>query len=1235
MSNNTKIRLSEGVWALPDDEKKVAALRDMLKGPLPPAKALRELYRVFGDDELFDAIGDLPKNGDARQAVKDRLSELLDQYAEKPGDFSHKLPDGVLAELKKLTESAAPARRPFAMTESEDRGGDAEFTLCNIGGKAFKGHFFSHDRWNGWYMPYFPTAEVPAIVEYLNKINAANDWPESVVEGGAWKFDAERKAVLRKEPGDESWSIDCEADEVDGDECYQIGAMDLTWSKLEGEKDKKGYGIEEGLKDGGWSKEKSDAMLAKLSDEDLRALQRKVYSDGGHEDEKDLLVETPEAFSKRAGISAEALKGMRDNWLPTSEKDGKIICVIGGADWPDEDHTAYTKDDLIENIGACFAVWDDEDAEGARKAMEAFGVDYDAYIGIRGEGLRESDEGGSAAGWTETFFSMLDDLGLRLSADADGGWDVEDLQTGKVEGPYKDAKEIAEANDAVIRDYYIEDMEALIEDDMAAAERGFPEWDFPRDPIPDTHALDIEHAAGEWNLMKRRYEKAVPSFFSEFAHKFKVLELLESHLGDVDLTRGGGLGLTEGLKDPLDDIAADRERMFEFPDGSCKSIVWDEKTDSIVAGDATNTGVMPDVAVKYDRDMPLDQNLEALFDAVLKKHPEFADDHADRRGDKINESKERLNEMLIDAILDRKDGEKYDPEDFYRYVRDEESALGNEDWPVSRALDSGTEENVKDALCAYVKGEGYNEKICDYVRSVDWLPKDESLKEAVYQQPQTSKEIAQKIEAHKKLKAEGTAKLADLKAELAKETRDSYKSTLENKVAKKEKELKAEDKAIADLGEKKAAAEEAEDAAVREARYAKVKKALDDGGKGSEIPPIKPKEAKAFAGIDDWLREHITSVSIVTSPKSEAKLLAMLPGLEEGQYKVQTGQTSGGYDMKYGISTIIRVDDLESCPPGLRGEFNDKNEMTANHKNLPHIVDLFDDIKGKIAPRRKKVESLSGGKLSVGRKAKAFLEGLSRPDLGKIEDKPYTYKQMKDDLSLELKAGKPFEFRVGHQVEADHCEKILRRAGFDYEYSTWPDKRSPEGQYWKFECEPKGEGGSLKEDTVRRGSEWMNKGKDGTHGKFRTKKAADAQRKAMFANGYKESLGGSPSEGGESDPFKKEPFSKALFSIEDSDIHRIPGWFREHDDWNGFAQPYFEKEAADEVKSAVSSAMGDFGKIEYVESSDEYWVYYSDFGTEETPDEVVKGENITTPEGERHVYPIGAGSWVWDADEER
>lgn len=45
------------------------------------------------------------------------------------------------------------------------------------------------------------------------------------------------------------------------------------------------------------------------------------------------------------------------------------------------------------------------------------------------------------------------------------------------------------------------------------------------------------------------------------------------------------------------------------------------------------------------------------------------------------------------------------------------------------------------------------------------------------------------------------------------------------------------------------------------------------------------------------------------------------------------------------------------------------------------------------------------------------------------------------------------------------------------------------------------------EDTKKiKDHKWVNKGKAGSHGTFKTKKEADAQRKAMFANGWHESL---------------------------------------------------------------------------------------------------------------------------------
>lgn len=48
------------------------------------------------------------------------------------------------------------------------------------------------------------------------------------------------------------------------------------------------------------------------------------------------------------------------------------------------------------------------------------------------------------------------------------------------------------------------------------------------------------------------------------------------------------------------------------------------------------------------------------------------------------------------------------------------------------------------------------------------------------------------------------------------------------------------------------------------------------------------------------------------------------------------------------------------------------------------------------------------------------------------------------------------------------------------------------------------EDASLEEDTIKTSKgKWVNKGKEGTHGTFGTKKEADAQRRAMFASGWK------------------------------------------------------------------------------------------------------------------------------------
>lgn len=81
--------------------------------------------------------------------------------------------------------------------------------------------------------------------------------------------------------------------------------------------------------------------------------------------------------------------------------------------------------------------------------------------------------------------------------------------------------------------------------------------------------------------------------------------------------------------------------------------------------------------------------------------------------------------MLIDAILDRKYERengifRYDPRELYNYINGWAGGLYD---PVARAMDEGTEADVKKALCDYIDTE-YPAHIKDFVNSVDWLVAD-------------------------------------------------------------------------------------------------------------------------------------------------------------------------------------------------------------------------------------------------------------------------------------------------------------------------------------------------------------------------------------------------------------------------------------------------------------------------------------------------------------------------------
>lgn len=76
--------------------------------------------------------------------------------------------------------------------------------------------------------------------------------------------------------------------------------------------------------------------------------------------------------------------------------------------------------------------------------------------------------------------------------------------------------------------------------------------------------------------------------------------------------------------------------------------------------------------------------------------------------------------------------------------------------------------------------------------------------------------------------------------------------------------------------------------------------------------------------------------------------------------------------------------------------------------------------------------------------------------------------------------------------------------------------------------------------------------------------------------------------------------------------------------WNGWATPYFEKAEALEVMKEYNECAE--SPIFY---NEEYDTFYH-FGTDSFSGEMWRGENYATDDGIRHLYSIGAYSWIWD-----
>lgn len=135
------------------------------------------------------------------------------------------------------------------------------------------------------------------------------------------------------------------------------------------------------------------------------------------------------------------------------------------------------------------------------------------------------------------------------------------------------------------------------------------------------------------------------------------------------------------------------------------------------------------------------------------------------------------------------------------------------------------------------------------------------------------------------------------------------------------------------------------------------------------------------------------------------------------------------------------------------------------------------------------------------------------------------YKGFEDDEDLDLNENKPMneareyyilpvENLIGserRELSYYDLEMIGRKGLVTYIEGTYPDLSDYARNVLDFDLEEDDPmltlssewDEELDEDVVKQGNKWVNKGKEGTHGTFKTKKDALKQTRAMYARGYK------------------------------------------------------------------------------------------------------------------------------------
>jgi hypothetical protein len=107
-------------------------------------------------------------------------------------------------------------------------------------------------------------------------------------------------------------------------------------------------------------------------------------------------------------------------------------------------------------------------------------------------------------------------------------------------------------------------------------------------------------------------------------------------------------------------------------------------------------------------------------------------------------------------------------------------------------------------------------------------------------------------------------------------------------------------------------------------------------------------------------------------------------------------------------------------------------------------------------------------------------------------------------------------------------------------------------------------------------------------------------------------------------------YSAGRFSWDDGETS-YPGYSNPAQHWNGWAMPHFTKATAARIAAGNNRARRTEGEIERVRYDSKRDAFLIDNPTlwPGEPPEVIRGEDVHTEDGVKHLYAVGAAAWTW------